>query len=63
MILRMTATADESLPTSPAESYLKVLKQPKAFGVAIVLNLGLLMKGCQAEVPVTMANTVKTGNF
>jgi hypothetical protein len=63
MILRMTATNDESLPTSPAESYLKVLKQSKAFGVAMVLNLGLPMKRCQAEVPLTMANAVKTGNF
>jgi len=59
----MTATTDESLPTSPAESYLKVLKQSKAFGVAMVLNLGLPMKRCQAEVPLTMANAVKTGNF
>jgi hypothetical protein len=33
------------------------------FVVAMVLNLGLLMKDCQAEVPLRMANTVKTGNF
>jgi hypothetical protein len=63
MILRMTAFSDDTLPTVPADSYLKVLKQTKAFGVAMVLNLGLSMKGCQAEVPLTMANAVKTGNF
>jgi len=63
MILRMTAVSDDTLPTVPADSYLKVLKQTKAFGVAMVLNLGLSMKGCQAEVPLTMANAVKTGNF
>ncbi len=29
----------------------------------MVLNLGLSIKGCQAEVPMTMANAIKTGNF
>ncbi len=63
MILCMTAESNEILPTKPADSYLKVLKQSKAFGVAMVLNLGLSIKGCQAEVPMTMANAIKTGNF
>jgi len=63
MILRLSAASDKALPAGPAESYLKVLKQMKAFGVAMVLNLGLSMKGCQTEVPMTMANAVKTGNF
>jgi hypothetical protein len=63
MILRMSAVSDEALPTTPADSYLKVLKQSKAFAVAMVLNLGLSMKGCQTEVPLAMANAVKTGNF
>ncbi len=63
MILRMTVESDEILPTKPAESYLKVLKRSKAFGVAMVLNLGLSIKGCQAAVPMTMANEIKTGNF
>jgi len=63
MILHMTAESDEILPTKPADSYLKVLIQSKAFGVAMVLNLGLSIKGCQAEVPMTMANAKKTGNF
>ena len=63
MILRLTAVSDENCPSSPAESYLKILKQAKAIGVATVLNLGLSMKGCQVEVPITLANAVKTGNF
>jgi len=63
MILRLSAVSDETQPIGPADSYIKVLKQSKAFGVAMVLNLGLSMKGCQAEVPLTMANAVKTGNF
>jgi hypothetical protein len=63
MILHLSATSKELLPTGPADSYLKVLKQTKAIGVATVLNLGLSMKGCQVEVPMTMANAVKTGNF
>jgi hypothetical protein len=29
----------------------------------MVLNLGLSIKGCQAEVPMTMVNAIKTGNF
>jgi len=63
MVLRLSATSDEFSPPGPAESYLKVLKQAKAIGVATVLNLGLSMKGCQLEVPMTMANAVKQGNF
>jgi hypothetical protein len=63
MVLRLSATSDEFLPPGPAESYLKVLKQAKAIGVATVLNLGLSMKGCQVEVPMTMVNAVKQGNF
>jgi hypothetical protein len=30
MVLCLSATSDEHLPSRPAESYLKVLKQPKA---------------------------------
>jgi hypothetical protein len=63
MVLRLSATSDEFLPPGPAESYLKILKQAKAIGVAPVLNLGLSMKGCQVEVPMMMANAVKQGNF
>jgi hypothetical protein len=63
MVLRMSAITDEYCPTSPADSYLKILKQAKAIGVATVLNLNLSMKGCQVEVPMTFANAVKTGNF
>jgi hypothetical protein len=63
MILRLSAVSDENCPSSATESYLKVLKQAKAIGVATVLNLGLSMKGCQVEVPITLANAVKTGNF
>jgi hypothetical protein len=63
MILRMSAVSDKVLPTVLSESYLKILKQTKAFGVAMVLNLGLSMKDCQAEVPLTMANAIKTGNI
>jgi hypothetical protein len=63
MILCLLATSEDFLPTGPADSYLKVLKQTKAIGVAMVLNLGLSMKGCQVEVPMTMANAVKTENF
>jgi hypothetical protein len=54
MVLRLSATSYEHLPSGPADSYLKVLKQSKAIGVATVLNLGLSMKSCQVEVPITV---------
>jgi len=63
MVLRLSAVSDELQPTGPAESYMRILKQAKAIGVATVLNLALSMKGCQVEVPMTLANAVKTGNF
>jgi hypothetical protein len=63
MILKLTAISDDSLPPGPAESYLKLLKQPKALGVAMVINIELSLRGCQVEVPTTMANAIKTGNF
>jgi hypothetical protein len=63
MILKLTATSDDCLPPGPAESYLKLLKQSKALGVAMVINIELSLRGCQVEVPTTMANAIKTGNF
>jgi hypothetical protein len=63
MILKLTATSDDIMPPSPAESYVKILKQSKALGVAMVLNIELSLRGCQVEIPTTMANAIKTGNF
>jgi hypothetical protein len=63
MILKLSACSDDILPGGPAESYLKLLKQSKALGVAMVLNIELSLWGCQVEVPTTMANAIKTGNF
>ncbi len=44
MILCLLAVSDEVLPTGTADSYIKILKQTKAFGVAMVLNLGLSIR-------------------
>jgi hypothetical protein len=63
MILKLSAVSDDALPVNPCESYLRLLKQPKALGVAMVLNIELSIRGCQVEVPTTMANAIKTGNF
>jgi hypothetical protein len=63
MILKLSAVTDDALPVSPCEMYLRLLKQPKALGVAMVLNIELSIRGCQVEVPTTMANAIKTGNF
>jgi hypothetical protein len=63
MILKLSACLDDILPSSPADSNLKLLKQSKALGVAMVLNIDLSLRGCQVEIPTTMANAIKTGNF
>jgi len=36
--------SNEEEKTGPADSYIKILKQTKAFGVAMVLNLGLSIR-------------------
>jgi len=63
MILKLSAVSDEVLPSTPCETYLRLLKQPKALGVAMVINIELSIRGCQVEVPTTMANAIRTGNF
>jgi hypothetical protein len=57
------ATTNETLPPGPAKSYLKLLKQSKALGVAMVINIKLSLRSCQVEVPMMMANVIKTGFF
>jgi len=63
MILKLLAIQDDLLPLEPCESYQKVLKQSKILGVTMVLNLELRLRKCQVEIPTTMANAIKTGNF
>jgi hypothetical protein len=63
MILRLSATQDDVVPVEPCESYSKILKQSKVLGVATILNLELALRKCQVELPTTMANAIKTGNF
>jgi len=58
MILKLSATSDEVLPGSPCETYLQMLKQSKALGVAMVMNIELSIRVCQVEVPTTMANAI-----
>jgi hypothetical protein len=63
MILELSAIQDDILPVEPCESYLKVLKQAKILGVTMVLNLELRLQKCQVDIPTTMINAIKTGNF
>jgi len=63
MILKLSAVQDDVLPIEPSESYTKILKQSKVLGVAMVINLELSLRKCQVEVPTSMANAIKTGNF
>jgi hypothetical protein len=63
MILKLSAVQDDVLPIEPSESYTKILKQSKVLGVAMVINLELTLRKCQVEVPTSMANAIKTGNF
>jgi hypothetical protein len=43
--------------------YKQIIKQGKALGAAMILNVLLSTMGCQVEVITSMANAVKTGNF
>ncbi len=63
MILKLSSTNDEHFPIGPTTTYLQVLKQGKAMGVAMVLNVMLSTMGCQVEITTSMANAIKTGNF
>jgi len=63
IILKLSSTSDESFPTLPTATYLQVLKQNKALGVSMVLNVMLSTMGCQVEITTSMASTIKTGNF
>jgi hypothetical protein len=63
MIVKLSAIMDDVAPPGPFESYLHVLKQAKALGVAMVLNIEVSIRGCQVEVLTPMANAIKTGNF
>jgi hypothetical protein len=63
MVLRLSAIQDDVMPPDPCEAYSKTLKQSKILGVTTVLNLELVLRKCQVEVPTSMANVIKTGNF
>jgi hypothetical protein len=63
MVLRLSASQDDVMPPDPCESYTKIMKQSKVLGVATVLNLELALRKCQVELPTSMANAIKTGNF
>jgi len=63
MIIKLSSTNDECFPSGPVATYLQILKQSKALGVAMVLNVMLSTMGCQVEVTASMANAIRTGNF
>ncbi len=50
MILRLSSQTDESFPIILTATYLQVLKQNKALGVSMTLNVMLLTMGCQVEI-------------
>jgi hypothetical protein len=51
MILKLTASVDDCLPPGPKESYLKLLKQSMALGVAMVLALNYHSKVVKLRYP------------
>ncbi len=63
MIVKLSSVTDTAFVPSPNDTYLQILKQSKALGVAMVLNVLLSTMGCQVEVTTSMASAVKTGNF
>jgi len=62
MILELSAVSDKILPVCPCKTYLCLLNQPKALGVAMVLNIKLSIRVCHIEVPTTMENAIKMGS-
>jgi hypothetical protein len=60
MILKLSAVSEDILPPSPCETYLCILKQSKALGVAMVLNIEVSIRGCQVEVPTTQGTLEQT---
>jgi len=63
MVLRLSAVQDDVMPLEPCDAYAKILKQSKVLGVTSVLNLELALRKYQVEVPTSMANAIKSGNF
>jgi len=63
MILRLSEVQDDVPPLNPCKSYLKNLKQSKVLGAATIINLELALRKCQVELPTSMANAIRTGNF
>jgi len=63
MIIKLSSTNNECFPSGLVATYLQILKQSKALGVAMVLNVMLSTMGCQVEVTASMANAIRTGNF
>jgi hypothetical protein len=49
MILKLSAISEDALPPSLCDTYMHVLKQLKALGAAMVLNIELLICGCQVK--------------
>jgi hypothetical protein len=60
---KVVSRYEQCRPLGPCDSYLRVLKQSKVLGVAMVLNIKLSIRGCEVDVPTPMANAIKTGNF
>jgi hypothetical protein len=63
MILKISLVNDSSFVPRPCDTYVQILKQNKSIRAAMIINILLSTMGCQVEVPMSMANAIKTGNF
>jgi hypothetical protein len=63
MVLKLSTIQDDVQLVEPCKSYQKILKQSKVLAAATVVNLELALRKCQVELPTTMANAIRTGNF
>ncbi len=63
MIIKLSFVNDTSFVPGPNDTYLQILKQSKALGAVMVLNVLLSTMGCQVEITTSMASAIKTGNF
>lgn len=63
MILKLSSVNDISFAPALCKTYQQILKQNKALGTTMIINILLSTMGCQVETTASLANAIRTGNF
>jgi hypothetical protein len=63
MILKLLSVNDISFAPALCKTYQQILKQNKALGTTMIINILLSTMGCQVETTASLANAIRTGNF